>query len=196
MQHNKTLILLIFFLFLGLVLQWGQTYFKSKDARVFSNESMGYQKNVSESKQSESALLRVHIAGAVFSPGVYDVDDNQRVLDVLTLAGGPTGMADLDQLNLVAKVKDGQRILVPHKTLQNSDSDIHSTQPFKSVLININQASVQELTALSGVGIKTAELIIAFRQQVGSFTSLDQLLQIKGIGPKTLAKLRPQLTLY
>lgn len=196
MQHNKTLILLIFFLFLGLMLQWGQTYFKPKDARVFSNESMRYQKNISEFKQADSALVRVHIAGAVSSPGVYDVDDNQRVLDVLALAGGPTGMADLDQLNLVAKVKDGQRILVPHKTLLNSDSDTHSIQPFKSVLININQASVQELTALSGVGIKTAELIIAFRQQVGSFTSLDQLLQIKGIGPKTLAKLRPQLTLY
>lgn len=143
---------------------------------------------------------KVHVAGAVARPGVIDVPAGSRVGDATTAAGGFTADADLDRINLAAKLSDGQRVYVLRRGEQvtppvplggGGNSDSHEA----SGPISLNSASAKELEELPGVGPATAAAIVAYRQQKGGFTTIEQLGQVKGIGPAKLAQMRPRLTL-
>jgi competence protein ComEA len=140
----------------------------------------------------------VHVAGAVRKPGVYTLRANQRVVDAVRLAGGPARDADLDALNLAARMTDGQQILVPRKekaTARSRSSRSTTASRSRSSLpsgpININTASETELDQLPGIGPATARKIIEYRTQSGPFSTPDDLMSVKGIGPKKLARIRP-----
>ena len=119
-SQNKLLIFLIFFLFLG----WGsifQKYFISTIEVISEDDSFNLDSR--QQTKNDFTQVRIHIAGAVKQPGVYDVSSNLRVLDVIQLAGGVEANADLDKLNLAKKVSDGQRILVKkNKHISRSSS--------------------------------------------------------------------------
>ncbi|GAB6100231.1 hypothetical protein JCM16358_21100 [Halanaerocella petrolearia] len=127
----------------------------------------------------------VHIGGAVSNPGVYKCKKSARLYRVLKKADGPTDQADLNAINLALPVRDGSKIIIPTKG---------QTEKKGSDKININQANKKELQQLSGVGPATAESIISYRQQQNGFSSLDELTKVSGIGTKTLAKLRGQIS--
>jgi competence protein ComEA len=138
-----------------------------------------------------SGLIVVHVAGAVRKPGVYTLHADKRVVDALRQAGGPALSADLNALNLAAPMTDGQQILVPQK----EKGVVRSASPHSRPLaytgpININTASEVELDRLPGVGPATARKIIEYRTQSGPFSTPDDLLNVKGIGPKKLARMR------
>lgn len=146
-----------------------------------------------------SEPLVVHVAGAVQSAGVFTLPAGSRVLDAVDAAGGATAEADLHQLNLAAGLSDGTKIRVPKMgEIGVSEvagaplvSDGSSTGEASSAgPVNINLASVAELQTLPGVGPSTAQSIITYRDQYGSFGSADGLLSVAGIGPAKLAGLR------
>jgi competence protein ComEA len=149
------------------------------------------------------ALLVVHVAGAVASPGVYELTPAARVIDAVTVAGGSTADADLDGLNLAAPLADGQRVYVPHAgevdpaavpsggpaAPAESGDDAHRGP------VDVNTATAAELETLPGVGPATAAAIVDERTRNGPFASIDDLERVPGIGPAKLAALRGQVTL-
>lgn len=137
-------------------------------------------------EQSQQKIV-VHISGEVQKKGVLELDAGSRFGDAIELAN-PTDDADLESLNLAASLVDGERIVVPGK----------GTVPIKgrsspwakaAIRININNASQPQLETIPGIGPVLAGRIIEFRE-TRKFESVDELLQIKGIGPVTLEKIR------
>jgi len=139
----------------------------------------------------------VHVAGEVREPGVYRLGAGTRVQEALRRAGGPTRRADLDAINLAAKVEDGRQVIVPRRAAAAggpapAPAGGDATAP--AIPVNLNTATADELGTLDGVGPATAQKILAYRQEHGGFGSIDELDQVPGIGEKRLAALRPHVT--
>ncbi len=129
--------------------------------------------------------VRVHVSGAVKSPGVYTIEETARAIDAVDLAGGLLPSADEGQVNLAAPVVDGSKIHIPEKGELKPDPQWGSL-----TLADLNTMDEEAMTVIEGVGPSTAKRIVAYRDQSGPFASLDDLLHVSGIGPKTLEKIR------
>ena len=169
-----------------------------------------------------SERLLVHVAGAVRRPGVYELGPGARIRDALTKAGGGRAGADLDVLNLAAKVTDGQQVLVARRARPGvsgaavgtsaaaGGAGAGSTSPAAAAAppgaagtatgatstlapVNVNQADATQLEVLNGVGPAIAAKIVDWRTQNGPFKTVDDLAQVAGIGPKKLEAMRSQV---
>lgn len=141
-----------------------------------------------------SAPIYVHVAGAVRKPGLYEFPTGTRVAGAIDAAGGPTRRADLDQVNLAEVLVDGIKLDVPERGEAVAAPMPAGPEP-ASGLVNLNSADQAILETIPGVGPVTATAIIQHRTEIGSFTALEQLLDVTGIGPATLESLRPYVTL-
>jgi competence protein ComEA len=146
------------------------------------------------SPTSSPVLLIVDVAGAVRTPGVYEFAEGERVVDAIERAGGPRPKADLSLLNLAAPLVDGTQILVPKIGPAVTGVPGETVPGSSSGLINVNTASATELETLSGIGEVLAATIVEYRTQNGPFASVDDLLDVSGIGPATLEEIRDQVT--
>jgi competence protein ComEA len=145
---------------------------------------------VAASTQSTTpSLVLVHVVGAVQRPGVYRLPDGARVADALRRAGGATRRAQLELVNLAARIADGQQIVVPRRgsavAVAPGGGPAATAGP-----VHLNSATLEQLDALPGVGPVTAQKILDYRQEHGSFGSVDELDAISGIGPARLEQLR------
>jgi len=140
----------------------------------------------------------VHVGGAVKRAGIFELDAGARVADALELAV-PRPNADLDALNLAEIVSDGAKIDVPRRGETTAvapgtgTSTASSTEP-TGTMVNVNTADEALLDTIPEVGPATAQAIIEYRTQIGSFTSVEQLIDVTGIGPATLEAMRPFVT--
>jgi len=135
--------------------------------------------------------VMVQAAGAVVVPGVYRLPLGSRVQDVVTAAGGPTAAANLQAIPLASKVVDGQRVYVPTAgEAASADAPPHGPAP----PLDLNQATVEQLETLPGVGPTTAAAIIDYRNRHGPLASVDDLLEVRGIGPAKLDGFRDLVT--
>jgi competence protein ComEA len=139
------------------------------------------------------SVLVVHAAGAVQRPGVYRVQPGARVTDVLDAAGGPSPDADLNRLNLAAPVADGTQVYVPRVGEAIPASSVSSAATATGPL-DLNTATLEQLDELPGVGPATAKAILAERERRGRFRSVEDLLDVRGIGPAKLDGLRDLVT--
>ncbi|HEX3737020.1 MAG TPA: helix-hairpin-helix domain-containing protein [Solirubrobacterales bacterium] len=137
----------------------------------------------------------VDVTGAVERPGVYRLPAGSRVDDAVKRAGGAAAKAELDSVNLAARLADGQQVVVPERTAATgaatgvaAGSEIEEEGP-----ISLATATAAELDTIDGIGPVTAEDIIGFREEHGGLSSVDQLDQISGIGPATMEALRERL---
>ena len=136
----------------------------------------------------------VHVAGEVRHPGVYRLPAGSRVTDAVERAGGGTADADLDTINLAARLADGQQVVMPAAAaapgvaMQGSSSEVVPDGP-----ISLGSATLEQLDTIEGIGPVTAQSILDFRDQHGGFSSVDELDQVDGIGPATLDALRARL---
>ena len=134
------------------------------------------------------APIVVYITGAVNNPSTFSLEVGSRVEDAIALAGGFAEDADREAVNLADIVRDGTQIHVPSLTSEVNQVVTIAT-PIGPQVVYINRADVEELITLPDIGRVTAERIIAYREENGNFTSMDDLDKVDGIGPATLAKL-------
>ena len=132
--------------------------------------------------------IKVFVSGAVHLPGLYKVDPEDRLEDVLAMAGGLTQDADPARVNPSLRVRDEAHFYIP--SLGESPPD--STP--ENGAININTATVEELQTLQGIGEQKAGDIVHYREENGPCSRVEDLLKVSGIGPKTLEDLRPLIT--
>jgi competence protein ComEA len=136
----------------------------------------------------------VHVAGAVRHPGVYELGVGARVQDAVRRAGGPRRGANLDAVNLAARLADGQQIVVPSTvpgpgaTAADPGAGSSPAAP-----VSLGSATLEQLQTLDGVGPATAQKIVAYRTEHGGFRSVDDLANVPGIGPKKLAAIKPHV---
>lgn len=137
----------------------------------------------------------VHVAGAVLRPGVIRLAGAGRVIDAIAAAGGAAPDADLNQVNLAAKIGDGDRIYVPRagESPPPAPGAGASTggPSAQSGPVDLNSGTPEQLDALPGVGPATAKAIVEYRTRHGRFRTVDDLLSVPGIGPAKLATLKP-----
>lgn len=146
------------------------------------------------SSPSPAVMLIVDVAGAVHQPGVYEFAEGDRVIDAIERAGGAMPKADLSLLNLAAPLTDGTQILVPKAGPPGAVVPGGAAPGSAGGLININTASATELEALPGIGEVLSATIVEYRTQNGPFASVEDLLDVSGIGPATLDEIRDQVT--
>lgn len=133
--------------------------------------------------------VMVDIKGEVKDPGVYALKSTQRIVDAIQVAGGFLSEADQKQVNLAQKLTDEMVIYIP-KVGEEGVSSLPPLNDGNDGKINLNQATVEQLETLPGIGPSKAEDILSYREEVGSFKAIEDLKEVSGIGEKTFEKLK------
>jgi competence protein ComEA len=143
-------------------------------------------------------VVTVHVAGKVADPGVVELPSGSRVVDALAEAGGARRGVDVSGLNLARVLVDGEQLLVgrPAAVAQLVPGVPEPTgSATTGALVSLNSADLDQLDTIPGVGPVTAQKILDWRAANGAFSALEELLEIDGIGEKTLAEIVPHVTL-
>ncbi|MEN8701062.1 helix-hairpin-helix domain-containing protein [Bacillus infantis] len=154
-----------------------------------------------EKKEKESAplVIKVDVKGSVRNPGLYEAAEGERVADLIQKAGGLTENADETRINFAQRVGDEMVIYVPEEGEELSGgiepAQTISADSGEDGMVNINSAGSEELQDIPGIGPSKAAAIIEYRETEGPFQSLEDLMQISGIGEKTFEKLKSYIKL-
>lgn len=173
----KKMIVLLMILAAIAVIQWGDGF-----GSVFSEPPPAV-----EEPLPEKAF--VYVTGAVKHPGLYALDTGKTAGEAVAAAGGMIAYADTEAVNLAEPAGDGAHIHVPY------DLQGIPAIPAEAGKVSLNQADEKTLTTLPGIGPAMAANIIAYRQEHGSFGAIEELQQVKGIGPAKFARLKDQVCL-
>jgi competence protein ComEA len=157
-----------------------------------SDSSGGGGGGISFSPSGQASDVVVDVTGAVSRPGVYRLPAGSRVTDAVDRAGGASGKAQLEAINLAARLADGQQVVVPEQR-PGGASVAAGASSAEEGPISLGTATVEQLDTIDGIGPVTAQDIIDFREQHGGLGSVDQLDQVSGIGPATMESLRARL---
>ena len=164
----------------------------------------------------DTGTVFVYVCGAVNEPGVYELFSDGRIDDAVKAAGGFSEVADTSYVNLAARLTDGVKLYIP-TTEETKDADAGTSIPSyeggtcadsgsalegdikalsgsKGSLININSASKEELKTLNGIGDATAEKIIKYREEHGSFSAIEDIMKVSGIKDKLFSKIKDYIT--
>ena len=154
--------------------------------------------SLTQTAGSVSTDIFVHVTGAVANPGVYATEVGSRVFDIVAMAGGFTKKADQASVNLARVVSDGEQLLIFEQVSSTNAAPTTSktsTGSIAGTLISLNRASQSELEELPGVGPTLAQRIIDWRTANGGFKSLEDLLEVGGIGDKLFAGIQGKVAL-
>lgn len=187
---------------LFIIISLGVQYHKVTQSQLYFIEETSEEYLTSvDIPQSEELIIYIDIKGAVNRPGLYQLSEGSRMVDAIEAAGGLTTEADDRTINLAEKLLDQQKIIVytesemAEQLMQEDrdnllERDVYPSNPSDATQkININIATIDELQALPNIGPKKAQAIIEYRQTNGSFQTIDQIKEIKGIGEKTYEEL-------
>ncbi len=158
--------------------------------------------NIAETEDLPEDIF-VHICGAVINPGVYVLSAGSRIFEGIEAAGGFSEDACEDFVNLAQILQDGQRIVIP--TVEEAEAAVQDSAYQEQWLpeetqsadgrVNINTASEQELSAISGIGAGKAAAIVRYRQENGSFSSVEDIMKVSGIKEGTYEKIKDKITI-
>jgi len=155
-----------------------------------------------DKEEKNEKEIVVHLSGQVNKPGVYRINNDKRLADLLKIAGGVKENADMSDINLAVPLIDGEKIIIPEKISSSSELEFIEVQSVEnnssiksSELININSADLDELQEISGIGPSKAEAIIDFRNENGFIDDKSSLTKISGIGEKTVEKIEDEICL-
>lgn len=181
---------------------------ESKD----NKEKEGNEEDKKENISSETGIF-VHIDGHVNNPGVYQIKENERTNVLIEKAGGLKNGYSIKNINLAAKLSDGDKVYIPsieeEKSLGNQNNNVNTVGKHtnngnnsnnnvsitKNNKININTANVSELKQITGIGESTANKIIDYRENVGKFKKIEDIKEVKGIGDSKFESLKNKITI-
>jgi competence protein ComEA len=132
-----------------------------------------------------TGVLTIYVSGSVLNPGVYTLPGGSRMNDAVQAAGGFIAEAESESINLASLLEDGQQVDVP---------GVIDTGHINAGRVDINTASVSELDALPGIGPTTAQSIVDYRLENGSFRLTQDLLNVPGVGPATYDRIKDYIT--
>lgn len=151
----------------------------------------------------EKNKIFLHITGEVNSPGIIEIDEGARLVDVIEAAGGFTENADINKINLAYLVKDGQKINIPNVNSEDTNSYITENMGENIIiediissstnLVNINTATQTELETLTGIGPSTALKIIKYREENGKFKTIEEIKNVAGIGDSKFEAIKDEI---
>lgn len=177
-----------------------------------NKEKEGNEEDKKENISSETGIF-VHIDGYVHNPGVYQLKENERINVLIEKAGGLKNGYSIKNINLAAKLSDGDKVYIPsieeEKSLGNQNNNVNTVGKYtnnrnnlnnnvnitKNNKININTANVSELKQITGIGESTANKIIDYRQNVGKFKKIEDIKEVKGIGESKFESLKNKITI-
>ena len=193
---------------------------ESSTVKKSSNDGVTPKRKETKDTKDEVTRIKVDIKGSVVSPDVYEVDSNSRVIDIINIAGGVTEDADTDNINLSKKVSDEDVIIIySREELENNKKsyeekidycttdnnsacatnvvtfDDNNKEDTDSTIININTATVEDFMKLSGIGEAKAKSIIEYRNSIGSFSKVEDIKNVTGIGDSIFDKIKDYLTI-
>lgn len=193
---------------IGLIVFGIFTFTKEKEAVVqeadhelFTMIEEEQEENDEQMEEEERSTIVVDIKGEVNKPGVYEVNRHHRVIDVISLADGLTKLADERYINLAQKLEDEMVIYVPKEGEDTTDmipmptGQAVTSSAKDETGIRVNEASIEELQTLQGIGPAKAEAIIQYREENGLFQQVEDLLNVSGIGEKTLDNIRDDIVI-
>ncbi|MCD8333570.1 MAG: helix-hairpin-helix domain-containing protein [Clostridiales bacterium] len=175
------------------------------DPDVMLKQDLSVQEEVSaddetaaEPEAESTGTVCVYICGAVAAPGVYELQSTDRICQLVEMAGGLTQDADARSVNLAQTVEDGEMIYILTVDEAAEEAGTAETEISASPddgRVNINTASVSELTALSGIGDAKAAAIVAYREEHGAFQSAEEIMQVSGIAQATYDRIKDEITI-
>ncbi|MDE7274450.1 MAG: helix-hairpin-helix domain-containing protein [Lachnospiraceae bacterium] len=156
--------------------------------------------------EEESQQVYIYVCGAVQLPGVYRLKQGSRLYEAVELAGGLTGDADENCLNMAREITDGEQVVILTQEeafarkeagtyTYPGESAMQETAAKVSGLVNINTATLAELTSVSGIGESRAQAIIDYREQHGSFGSIEDIKKVDGIKDGLFSKIKDKITI-
>ncbi len=153
-----------------------------------------------DTKETDSDTIYVYICGQVQHPGVYQISPQERVFSVIQLAGGLTENADAYSVNQAQTLMDGQMIYIPAQgeeivPKETSVSGGSLGQTHGEGIVNINTADLAALMSLPGIGEGKAQSILKYRQEHGSFSSIEEIMNVEGIKEGTFSKFKDQIAI-
>ena len=131
-----------------------------------------------------------YVVGEVNSPGIFEVEDGTRVYQIIEMAGGTTEDADISRINLAKIVVDEEKINVPAKVV------LEESEESNSKMVNINSASVEKLSSLNGIGKSTAEKIVKYREENGYFNTIEEIMNVSGIGESKFNSIKDNIEVF
>lgn len=217
-KDNKKIIIGILVIIISLLIAITTYYFNQSEVVVAETTPK------LEQQEEQITKIKVEIKGAINNPGVYELEDDSRVVDLINASGGLTENADTSLINLSKKLTDEMVVIIyTREEIENyNNSKIKTEYVYIEVpscpdkvneacieeyqeetndneeenkLININTASINELTTLSGIGESKAKLIIEYREQNGNFKEINEITNVKGIGEALLEKIKDSITI-
>ena len=153
-----------------------------------SLDPTGTSKEEEAKEPSGAETVFVHVCGEVNRPGVYELPGDARVEAAVQAAGGMTGEAAADYLNLAEPITDGQKIEVPSQ--EEAQRLIEREAQQQEGLVNLNTATLEQLMTLPGIGQSKAEAILDYRERQGAFTEITELMEIPGIKEGVFQKIQ------
>ncbi|WP_188453599.1 helix-hairpin-helix domain-containing protein [Virgibacillus oceani] len=162
----------------------------STDSPSNFTSTIDTQKTAPQNDEKDEGYAIVDVKGEILKPGVYEISSDSRVNDVIKMAGGFTEQADQTMVNLAQKVQDEMIILIPKiGEIESNTSEGQNT----SKKIRLNYATQEEIESLNGIGPSKAQAILQYREENGLFQTADDLLNVPGIGAKTLENLKEDI---
>lgn len=216
-RHRKEILIgIILFILLSIII--GSIVYININNKV--EEPTVIEKKKETKKQTNKEVYKVDIKGQVINPGIYSLNSNSRVIDVIEKAGGLTENADTSVINLSKKINDEMVIIIYSydevkefgKTKEKEkqvlteckNNEIYSLENNACIeiketttisgKININTATKEELMTLTGIGESKANDIIKYRETNGPFKTIEDLTKVNGIGESTLANIKENIT--
>lgn len=201
-KQNLIIIVAIIIIVLGFsvsnYIKQQKIYILSSEEKEHINED-GNEDNIRNEINTDKIV--VHIEGEIVSPGVYELNKDSRIFDVIDMAGGLLEEADCKKINLAKRIVDEEYIYIPNKNDEDVEFQYRNNLSMTSNtientnLININRANIIELKELSGIGDVLANRIIEYRNEKGEFKSIEELKNVSGIGDKKFSDIKDKVTI-
>lgn len=219
LKKYKYVITIFLFMLIIFYIVFVKVNLKSKEKNLVDNQVV-----INEVEKGEvdlkDDLVYVDIKGAVKKPGVYKINSDKKIIDVITIAGGLMENANTDNINLSKKVTDEMVIIIyTDEEVKNSNivdtvikvidkecvcpniqndgcinTEINDSITNVNKTININTATLEELMSINGLGEAKAKAIIKYREENGYFKIIDDLLNVSGIGEALFEKIKEYIT--